>query len=67
MCAAGACIAAATAVSALPLGLEVYLEHFRGSFADKWMWTPVALSPALSPISSPDCAPPRATIADCLG
>jgi hypothetical protein len=41
-------LAAATALSALPLGLEVYFEHFRGSFGDKWMWTPVALSPALS-------------------
>ena len=41
-------LAAATAASALPLGVEIYFEHFRGSFGDKWMWTPVALSPALS-------------------
>lgn len=41
-------LAAVTAVSALPLGLEIYFEHFRGSFGDKWMWTPIALSPALS-------------------
>jgi hypothetical protein len=41
-------LAAATAFSALPLGLEIYFEHFRGSFGDKWMWTPVALSPALT-------------------
>jgi hypothetical protein len=41
-------LAAATALSALPLGAEIYFEHFRGSFGDKWMWTPVALSPALS-------------------
>jgi hypothetical protein len=41
-------LAAATAASALPLGLEIYFEHFRGSFGDKWMWTPVVLSPALS-------------------
>jgi hypothetical protein len=41
-------LAAATAASALPLGLEVYFEHFKGSFGDKWMWTPIALSPALS-------------------
>jgi hypothetical protein len=38
----------ATAASALPLGLEIYFEHFRGSFGDKWMWTPVALSPLLT-------------------
>ena len=41
-------LSAATAASALPLGLEVYFEHFRGSFGDKWMWTPIALSPALA-------------------
>jgi hypothetical protein len=41
-------LSAATAFSALPLGLEIYFEHFRGSFGDKWMWTPVALSPALT-------------------
>jgi hypothetical protein len=41
-------LAGATAFSALPLGLEIYFEHFRGSFGDKWMWTPVVLSPALS-------------------
>jgi hypothetical protein len=41
-------LSAATAFSALPLGLEIYFEHFRGSFGDKWMWTPVALSPLLT-------------------
>ena len=41
-------LCAATAASALPLGLEIYFEHFRGSFGDKWMWTPVALSPLLT-------------------
>jgi hypothetical protein len=41
-------LAAATAFSALPLGLEIYFEHFRGSFGDKWMWTPIVLSPALT-------------------
>jgi hypothetical protein len=41
-------LAAVTAFSALPLGLEIYFEHFRGSFGDKWMWTPVVLSPLLT-------------------
>jgi hypothetical protein len=41
-------LSAATAVSALPLGLEIYVNHYGGSFGNKWMWTPVALSPALS-------------------
>ena len=41
-------LSAATAASALPLGFEIYLNHYGGSFGNKWMWTPVALSPALS-------------------
>jgi hypothetical protein len=41
-------LAALTALSALPLGAEIYLEHFRGSFGDKWMWTPIVLSPLLT-------------------
>jgi hypothetical protein len=41
-------LAGAVAFSALPLGLEIYFEHFRGSFGDKWMWTPVVLSPLLT-------------------
>jgi hypothetical protein len=41
-------LAGATAFSALAMGLEIYFEHFRGSFGDKWMWTPVALSPLLT-------------------
>jgi hypothetical protein len=40
-------LALAAAASAPPLGFEIYLEHFKGSFADKWMWTPILLSPAL--------------------
>lgn len=38
----------ATAASALPLGIEIWFEHFRGSFGDKWMWTPIALTPPLT-------------------
>ena len=41
-------LSAATAASALPLGLEIYVNHYGGSFGNKWMWTPVFLSPALS-------------------
>ena len=41
-------LSAATAASALPLGAEIYVNHYSGSFGNKWMWTPVALSPALS-------------------
>jgi hypothetical protein len=41
-------LSAATAASALPLGAEIYVNHYGGSFGNKWMWTPVALSPALT-------------------
>jgi hypothetical protein len=41
-------LAAVTAASALPLGVEIWFEHYRGSFADKWEWVPVVLSPVLT-------------------
>lgn len=41
-------LAGATAATALPLGLEIFVSHYGGSFGNKWMWTPVVLSPALS-------------------
>jgi hypothetical protein len=40
-------LAAATAGCALPLGVEIYVNHYGGSFSNKWMWSPVALLPAL--------------------
>ncbi len=36
-----------TAVSALVTGGEVFLEHYKGSFGNKWMWSPVLLTPPL--------------------
>ena len=41
-------LALATAASAPPLALEIYLEHYNGSFGDKWMWTPIWLAPPLT-------------------
>ena len=41
-------LALTTAASAPPLALEIYLEHYKGSFGDKWMWTPIALAPPLT-------------------
>jgi hypothetical protein len=41
-------LSAATALSALPMGLEIYTNHYGGSFGNKWMWTPVVLSPVLA-------------------
>jgi hypothetical protein len=41
-------LAFSTAASAPALGLEVYFEHYKGSFGDKWMWTPLVLTPPLT-------------------
>ena len=41
-------LSALTAVSAVGLGFEIYLEHYKGSFGDKWMWTPIAITPPLT-------------------
>jgi hypothetical protein len=41
-------LSAAAASSAPALGFEIYLEHYKGSFGDKWMWTPVVLTPLLT-------------------
>ena len=40
-------LSAVAAGSALPLAFEIYLEHYRGSFADPWEWLPIALTPPL--------------------
>jgi hypothetical protein len=40
-------LAASSAASALPLGVEIWLEHYRGSFGDPWMWAPIAATPPL--------------------
>ncbi|MGO8721577.1 MAG: hypothetical protein ACLQRM_02390 [Acidimicrobiales bacterium] len=37
-----------TAIGALITGAEIWMEHDRASFANKMMWLPVALTPALS-------------------
>ena len=38
----------AAAAAAPPLAFEIYLEHEKGSFADRWMWTPIVLAPPLT-------------------
>jgi hypothetical protein len=40
-------LSAATAASTVPLTFEIYLEHYKGSFGDKWEWVPIALAPAV--------------------
>lgn len=34
-----------TAVSAVITTTEIYLEHYAASFGDKWMWSPIAVTP----------------------
>jgi hypothetical protein len=41
-------LAATVALSAPALGAEVYFEHYKGSFGDRWMWTPLVLTPPLT-------------------
>jgi hypothetical protein len=41
-------LAATVAASGLPLGFEMYLEHYKGSFGDIWMWSPIVTSPLVS-------------------
>jgi hypothetical protein len=53
-------LALVTAASALPMGVEIYLEHYRGSFGDKWMWTPVLLTPPLVGAGVAGAVSPRA-------
>ncbi|MDQ0144575.1 MULTISPECIES: hypothetical protein [Pseudarthrobacter] len=38
-------LAALTAAGALVTAAEVFLEHDKASFGNKWMWAPVALGP----------------------
>ena len=41
-------LAVTVAASGLPLGAEMYLEHYKGSFGDIWMWSPIVSSPLVS-------------------
>lgn len=34
-----------TAFAALVTTAEIYLEHYRASFGNRWMWTPVLIAP----------------------
>ena len=43
-------LAGTIALSAPGLGLEIYFEHYKASFGDKWMWTPLLLTPPLTAV-----------------
>jgi hypothetical protein len=53
-------LAASTALSAPPLAFEIYLEHYKASFGDKWMWTPIVLAPPLTAAGIAGFVSPRA-------
>jgi hypothetical protein len=53
-------LAATAGASALPLGFEMYLEHYKGSFGDIWMWSPIVTSPVLAAASAAALRWPRA-------
>ncbi|MEO7125264.1 MAG: hypothetical protein ABI382_00630 [Nakamurella sp.] len=36
-----------TAVAAVITTAEIYIEHYRASFGNKWMWSPIAVTPPL--------------------
>ncbi len=36
-----------SAVAAVVTGLEIYFEHDRASFGNRWMWLPIGLAPAM--------------------
>jgi hypothetical protein len=40
-------LSALSAGAALVNGLEIFLEHDRASFGNRWMWAPVALTPPM--------------------
>ncbi len=34
-----------TALAAVVTTVEIYLEHYKASFGNKWMWSPIAVTP----------------------
>src|SRR5206468_3026045 len=40
-------LSATAAAGALPLAFEVYLEHYKGAFGDKWEWMPLWCTPPI--------------------
>ncbi len=34
-----------TAVAAVVTSVEIYLEHYKASFGNKWMWSPIVVTP----------------------
>jgi hypothetical protein len=41
-------LSAFAAAGALVTGAEIYFEHDRASFGNRWMWAPIALTPPMT-------------------
>jgi hypothetical protein len=41
------CMAVLAGFSAIVSGFEAYVQHTRGAFSNRWMWTPVLLTPPM--------------------
>lgn len=41
-------LSALAAVAAVVTGVEIFFEHDRASFGNRWMWLPVALTPPMA-------------------
>lgn len=52
-------LAAATAAGAFPLAAEIYVNHYAGSFANRAMWSPIVLLPALGAAAGAAVVSPR--------
>lgn len=53
-------MALVAAFSAIVSGFEAYVQHDRGAFEDRWMWTPVALVPPVVGAAAASVASERA-------
>jgi hypothetical protein len=40
-------LSGASACSAVITTVEIYIEHYRASFGDPWMWVPIAATPPM--------------------
>lgn len=50
----------AAGLSAIPLGFDIFLEHYRGSFGNRWEWSPLVVTPPLVAAGIAGACSPRA-------
>ena len=47
-------------LASVPLAFEIYLEHYRGSFSNRWEWAPLVCTPPLLAAGVAGALSPRA-------